>query len=146
MNKLLIFVFALLALVASAGQLRAKNTPTLWYGESLKSGEYLKSKSGQYYASLEVGTFAVYRAKDFSPKNLVWMAYIQTKQRSPWRLSMQTDGNVVVYDSANYAVWNTQTAGKGVSGHHLDMQDDGNLVLYDGSGRALWDSKGYVRS
>ncbi|MCB9645604.1 MAG: N-acetylmuramoyl-L-alanine amidase [Deltaproteobacteria bacterium] len=56
-----------------------------------------------------------------------------------YRLAHQTDGNVVLYNSASgRAVWHTGTNGKATSG--LVMQGDGNLVLYGRDGRALWAS------
>lgn len=48
----------------------------------------------------------------------------------------QTDGNVVLYNSAGRAIWFTGTHGRATSS--LVMQGDGNLVLYAPGGRALW--------
>ncbi len=42
--------------------------------------------------------------------------------------TMQQDGNFVVYNSANSAVWSTGTSG--TNAQSIFMQDDGNLVLY----------------
>jgi RHS repeat-associated protein len=41
---------------------------------------------------------------------------------------MQTDGNFVLYNSSNSALWSTGTAGSNASS--IFMQDDGNLVSY----------------
>ncbi len=56
-------------------------------------------------------------------------------------LRVQEDGNVVVYDPQWEPLWAT---GNNRPGAVLKMQDDGNLVLYSGSGGALWDSAGYT--
>ena len=59
--------------------------------------------------------------------------------RSPtgaFRLTLQSDGNLVEYDAANTVVWATGTS----SGSRLIMQGDGNLVLYDNADHALWAS------
>lgn len=54
-----------------------------------------------------------------------------------YRVNMQSDGNFVVYNSANKPLWNTRTEGQG--GYRINLQaSDGNLVLYTGSGHALW--------
>ncbi|WP_411284813.1 N-acetylmuramoyl-L-alanine amidase [Lapillicoccus sp.] len=58
-------------------------------------------------------------------------------------LSTQADGNVVIYDSEDNLP--LWTAGVYSPGAQLQMQNDGNLVLYSRSGAALWDSKGYTR-
>jgi len=42
--------------------------------------------------------------------------------------TMQTDGNFVLYDPSNNALWSTGTAGSNASA--IYMQDDANLVLY----------------
>lgn len=51
-------------------------------------------------------------------------------------LNMQSDGNLVIYDTDNgSALWSSQTAGK--PANHAPMQWDGNFVLYGPSG-AYW--------
>jgi hypothetical protein len=52
-------------------------------------------------------------------------------------LAMQTDGNLVLYESST-ALWSSNTAGTG--GALATMQDDGNFVVYTGAGVALWSS------
>lgn len=52
-------------------------------------------------------------------------------------VSMQTDGNLVVYDAGNGAKWASNTWGSGAD--TLKMQNDGNLVVYAPSG-AKWAS------
>jgi hypothetical protein len=52
-------------------------------------------------------------------------------------MSMQHDGNLVIYGPANEAVWASGTSGH--PGAFLAMQNDGNLVIYDGW-TALWAS------
>ncbi|GGJ35680.1 hypothetical protein [Deinococcus roseus] len=51
-------------------------------------------------------------------------------------LSLQWDGNLVLYAAGNVPIWSTNTAGQSV--RNLVMQSDGNLVLYANSGQALW--------
>jgi methionine-rich copper-binding protein CopC len=52
-------------------------------------------------------------------------------------LVLQTDGNLVKYNSSGAAIWSSGTAGQTVT--QLLMQADGNLVLYNGS-QAVWAS------
>ena len=54
-----------------------------------------------------------------------------------YRLTMQTDGNVVLY-AADRALWSTNTQGN--PGARLVMQTDGNLVVYSSANRAVWNT------
>lgn len=54
-------------------------------------------------------------------------------------LEMQTDANLVLYDSTHTALWATNTLGN--NGSYLEAQNDGNFVLYD-HGVARWSTKG----
>lgn len=58
-----------------------------------------------------------------------------------YHLALQTDGNLVLYNSSWSPVWDTGTSGDG-SAVNLYMQADGNLVLYRyaGPSDALWSS------
>jgi len=61
-----------------------------------------------------------------------------------WYLTMQTDGNLVLYKSHNFvspnAVWSSNTNGRGTGPFRLHMQQDGNLVVYDGRNQPTWAS------
>ncbi|BBA96930.1 hypothetical protein RVR_2456 [Actinacidiphila reveromycinica] len=48
----------------------------------------------------------------------------------------QSDGNLVVYNSAHHALWASGTVGH--SGAHLVLQSDGNVVVTSASGAAIW--------
>lgn len=56
------------------------------------------------------------------------------------KLTVQTDGNLVLYNRNSVAIWNTNTAGTGPN-NKLSMQTDGNLVLYTPANGALWNSR-----
>lgn len=47
----------------------------------------------------------------------------------------QDDGNAVIYDGNNKALWNTETAG---IGHNFVFQNDGHLVMYSRAGVPVW--------
>ncbi len=62
-----------------------------------------------------------------------------TSCNGQFSLVVQSDGNLVVYDSGGKALWSTNTGGKG--GKSAVMQNDGNLVLYQSqTGKVLWTS------
>ncbi|CAF1046512.1 unnamed protein product [Didymodactylos carnosus] len=101
-------------------------------GDDLQQDQFLASNNGAYYAVLQGdGDFVVYVSNH---------PFV-----GPYRLFVQTDGNIVLYDTYNRVVWNSQTGMKGTKPHFLAMQDDGNLVLYDSNGQPTW-STGTGRS
>lgn len=55
------------------------------------------------------------------------------------RLTLQTDGNLVIFSPGGAPVWSSGTSGTG-SNNRLVMQQDGNLVLSTSAGTALWSS------
>ncbi|MEI7031655.1 mannose-binding protein [Streptomyces pratensis] len=54
------------------------------------------------------------------------------------RMTMQQDGNLVVYNERNKPIWAAMTFGKN---HRAIFQPDGNLVIHNGDDRAIWASK-----
>ena len=50
---------------------------------------------------------------------------------------MQTDGNLVIYNSAGNALWQSGTGGHNGSAYTLAVQNDSNLVIYSPTG-VLW--------
>ncbi len=55
-------------------------------------------------------------------------------------LTMQSDGNVVLYNTQPKPLWATHTGPGQFTPSGLIMQTDGNLVLYDTSGQPHWES------
>lgn len=60
-----------------------------------------------------------------------------------YRLVFQNDGNLVVYNSQDKALWHSGTHGMS-NAATLRMQDDGNLVLYSDSLTPLWHTKTHL--
>ncbi len=63
--------------------------------------------------------------------------YIQPANEK-YRLQLQTDGNLVEYNSSWQPIWASNTSGQSVAA--LAMQSDGNLVLYNSSWQPIWAS------
>ena len=53
----------------------------------------------------------------------------------------QSDGNLVLYNYSNVALFHTGSANRG--GARLVMQGDSNLVIYTNYGLAIWNSGTY---
>lgn len=54
------------------------------------------------------------------------------------RMTMQQDGNLVVYNEQNKPIWAAMTFGEN---HRAIFQPDGNLVVHNGDDRAIWASR-----
>lgn len=67
----------------------------------------------------------------------IWSGQSLYSTHLNYRLTMQSDGNLVDYDSANKVIW-AANPGVGHSGGHAELQGDGNLVLIDSNGNAYW--------
>jgi peptidoglycan/xylan/chitin deacetylase (PgdA/CDA1 family) len=59
-----------------------------------------------------------------------------TSSNGQYRLIMQGDGNLVVYDALNKPLWSASSNGKG--GSRVVMQGDGNLVIYRSDNTPVW--------
>ena len=131
------------------------NKDTLNQGECLVSGKELISKNRVYKVKLETnGHFVIYKnsVKDWSAGEVVnnkapehtRLGNITFKQ--PYKMCMQTDGNLVEYDSADAVVYATDTHQKASGPFRLTMQDDGNLVVYGKGNLPIWAAKTFYRS
>jgi len=58
-----------------------------------------------------------------------------------FKLILQSDGNLVLYQSGNIARWHTHTNGSSVS--RAIMQTDGNFVIYSPSNKVVWHTNTY---
>lgn len=99
-------------------------------GDELYPDGYRESLNGQYRL--------VYQGSDgnlvlYGPSGPTWASY--TSHIAGF-VAMQGDGNLVVYDSAGVARWNSATHGN--SGAFLRVQDDGNVVIYNSGGAPIW--------
>ena len=55
-----------------------------------------------------------------------------------YRLVMQSDGNLVLYNTSSSPVWASGTSG--TAGRTAAFQSDGNLVIYAADGSSTWNS------
>jgi hypothetical protein len=116
----------------------------------LQQDEKLVSPNRKYEARMQSdGNFVIYEEG-----SAIWSTQTQYRERAPYRLAVQPDGNLVIYGSpdqdvslggfgtcragsACIATWSSGPRG-GSAPYTLKMQDDGNLVLYDSTSRAVW--------
>jgi hypothetical protein len=60
--------------------------------------------------------------------------------KHPFRLVMQADNNLVIYDSAFVYLWTSWTNNPTSINCVLQMRDDGNLVIVQSDGSIVWQS------
>lgn len=108
---------------------------------SLDQGKQLVSPNKRFTATME--TDGVLRIRDDLHR---WEKPWQTKTghgvAGPYKLSMQDDGNLVVYGGKDRLIWDSDShkaLGKR-SPFRLVMKDNGNLVVYDSKNKPLWTS------
>jgi hypothetical protein len=101
---------------------------TLNSGQSIGADDYLLSPDSQSALTLQRGGNLVL----YSNFVVTW----NIGDTGGTRLVMQADGNLVVYNQNNVAVWATGTNGN--PGARLVLQTDGNMVIYNTSNVALW--------
>ncbi len=105
-------------------------------GEATTAG--LRSPSGHYLLMLRHGLAdLVQLGIDNTLTADVWNTQTPPRPANDLRLSMQTDGNLVLSSPAGPPVWSTHTSGTG-SNNTLVLQDDGDLVIYDGANQVVW--------
>lgn len=101
---------------------------------ALKIGESLKSSNGKYRLTMQTdGNLVVYCGD-----NALWSSgtYGSTVMEG---LKFQSDQNLVLYGPE--AIWASVTDNSG--GSRLTMQDDGNLVLYTTDNTSVWHTETY---
>ena len=105
--------------------------------EILAAGQYLTSPNRLYQLSMQSdGNLVLYYTWPGGRTGSLWSS--RTNGVSGAYAKMQTDGNLVVYDSSNAARWASNTAGS--SGAYLTLGNDGNATL---AGTA-WNTQGQV--
>jgi len=68
----------------------------------------------------------------------LWSTNTADKGSGPYRLAMQKDTNLVLFDSQNEIVWKSRTNGRGKEPSRLVLKDDGDLIIYDTNDRIVW--------
>jgi len=127
-------------------------------GQSLKPGSYITSQNGNYRLSFDMmGVLSVKKltkdlnykpqSGDFKDNNglqqseyiwkPIWNSGISesdTKTRKNLRFG--PDGDLVLYDSLDNVLWNTQTSC--MDGKMLIIHDDGDLIMYNSERNPIW--------
>jgi hypothetical protein len=136
-------VFLILALFAQISCKKFKTNiktkvsgSTLNQGQNMYRGDSIKSPSGAYTFIMQTdGNLVVYGCTGTA----IWATnYTWSSNPPPRVLSMQGDGNFVLYENGS-PIWASNSwQQNNVQPYRLTMQDDGNLVIYNGNNSAIW--------
>lgn len=102
------------------------------HNTTIYPGGCLVSPNGSYTLIMQGdGNLVAYRSNALgNPNAAVWQSGTSGIQNL--RLAVQEDGNLVLYDNHNSAIWNAGSAGQ-KGRYFLVIQDDGNVVIYRGA-------------
>jgi hypothetical protein len=134
---------ALLALAATAcgSNSNSRQCGTLASGDSLNQGDSLKACHADFHLDMQGdGNLVLYMGQPVS-SNALWATNtaVQEGATPGQRVTMQDDGDFVLFDSSGHPIVHSNTAGH--PGAYINMQDDGNLVIYEGTAtpsNAIW--------
>jgi len=76
---------------------------------------------------------------DMVSGNAIWSSNTAGVSGSaPYRLMLQSTGNLVIVDSRNVQYWASNTANKGVAPYKLKVRDPHSLTIVDSNGTLIW--------
>jgi len=107
----------------------------------LNEDETLISISKNYFVILQKdGNLVLYKSSKLIRENPLWASNTNHCQNpKPFKLTLQSNGNLVLMDKNKAPVWTSNSENKGQpGGYKLVLQNDGNLVLYDKVMTAIW--------
>jgi hypothetical protein len=109
---------------------------TLRVNQSLMRGQSLVSNNGRFQLDFQLDGNVV--LKHLRSGRVMWAT--GTNDKPAFRLTMQDDGNLVVYSRDSRPLWASGVTGPQMRrGQVLTLQDDGNLVVTS-RGRVYWAS------
>ncbi|PZV11647.1 MAG: lectin [Leptolyngbya sp.] len=86
-----------------------------------------------------VAVLPAYALDTLSPGQQLNRGESLASQNGCFTFILQDDGNLVLYQQGNKALWQAGTSGKAVA--RAVMQGDGNLVLYGYDNTPVWNSR-----
>lgn len=113
----------------------------LFKGQQIYRGGSIKSPNGRFRTVLEdsSGNLVLYSMTGgglSSGSFVLW-----STNSSAFRLVMQNDGDLVLYDEIETPLWSSKTDYDGDGGEYAICQDDGNFAVYATNDTLLWSTK-----
>src|SRR5260370_25344834 len=98
-------------------------------GQGLPPGQTLPACDARFTVSMQTDSNLVL----YMGGTALWAS--NTVGKNAAEVILQSDGNLVIYDTSGAIIWSSGTSGN--SGSVIHLQNDGNLVLYSSSNSAL---------
>ena len=124
---------------------------TLQAKEELENGAELVSSNKQYALRMQNdGNLVLYKLNLTDPnliEKAIWASDTNGEGESPYRLVMQEDNHLIVFDNKDQVIWKTNVyirdPQQWKKPGFAALQDDGNFVVRDGIWDVMWDSNTY---
>ena len=120
----------------------ASATNQLTTGQSLRTGQQLKSPNGRFTLWMqEDGHLVLYDGVP-SVATAYWgtNTFGRPAALRPTHADMQADGHLVLYNDSMIAAWGSGVYGPNYTSPYLELQDNGNLVIYHNGREPVWAS------
>lgn len=141
-----LFIAAVICIMCAKSNtaMAQQGTNTLSAGQKLTEGQRLISANKMYYLVMQAdGNLSL---KKTSGDGLVWSSMVDLG--SGHSLTLQTDGNLVIYNKDNKSVWNSMTQAFydpkfGTADNkpvRAVLEDNGTLNLYSATNKKVWES------
>jgi len=133
---LILLSISILLIYLQSNALTVKESVSL--GETLNQDQRLISKDGAYFFTAQSDGYLIISRHGIQT---IWMSptpNVGLYNPNPFKVTLESNGNLVFKDGSNREIWSTNTEGKGAI--NLIMEDNGNLALYDKDGNEVWSS------
>lgn len=108
------------------------STNVLLQNQALFAGDYLVLSPYQFLMQRDCNLVL------YNENNPLWASNSSTTIFESCYFLLQPDGNGVIYDSWQNAVFATDTWGRNDGSHTITLQSDGNVVMTNAQGDAIW--------
>ncbi|MGC2695654.1 MAG: hypothetical protein WA738_07670, partial [Candidatus Angelobacter sp.] len=106
-----------------------RTADSLFAGQILSQGQCLENMSNTTFALMDNGDLEIY---DRQLSQITWQSY--TWGNTGAYLTIQSDGNLVIYSTSGVALWSSGTSGSGAN--VATLENDGRLIMYS----TVWSS------
>ena len=92
---------------------------------------------GRHWVKLQDDGNLVHYSNEGWSDPVNWASNTHGRGTGPYRLVMESNNKLVLYDSTNADLWSSTTYG-GKAGGLAKIDNSGNFATYDGDGTQLW--------
>ena len=129
-------MFRRLAIVCAAFLAFVNGDNVLHGGETLWSPDMLENIHGDRFQMQNDGNLILYYWDGYFHTR--WLTNTNGAGSSPYRLKLELNNNLVVYDSLNTLIWESSTNFGVGNNATLILKNTGNVELYDANNTLLW--------